>query len=759
MTALALGLRLVLRGDRGSRVRFLLMTAGCAVGVACLAAVLSIPAILAAHDGRSAARTSAPPGHAQRKDSDRLTRSLVRTDPFGSRPLTRVFIARPAHGTVPTPPGVRRLPGPGEVLVSPALRDLLTEAPGLKGGLPGRISGTIAPAGLTGPQELYAYIGRAHRQLPLAEAEVVRGYGSAYSRTPAVDETTLEPLRFTLCCLVLLPLFVYFSVCVRLSAESRSRRLASLRLLGLSARDTVRVSAVETVCAAVVGAVAGLALHRLVNAVVADTGWAGLAWYPADGHPGAATLAACLLGCPALAYAAGRRHAREAALRPLAVRRHERSPTPRGRIAAVTLLPGLGIVTTYCALGALGKPVQPSALTSVLVPAGALLTGAGLVLALPPATTWLAGRVAAATQRLPLTLAMRHHEARPGVALRVVGGLVLLVYAASLTQGVLVEIDQVSRRDAPNQEYAVPYETLSASQRAGMAGAKGVGGRMVSAATAGYDSGLLVATCAQLGAFAVPGSVRNCVDGEVLALHGAGVLTDSRPGDAHVVRLHDEDGRAAGRITVKVPREAVTLSVVQPSDVTSAILLVPPATLPPGTHPAGARLLLSGAPQPDAVRALLDRLAAIAPTARIEPTGIVIDSLSQLAVIKGLLGTGMVLGLAIGVAAFLVSAADSAMDRRHRTATLTLLGVRTGTLRAAQCAQVLLPLALGIGGAVLTGRLAESSYLVTGGGTVFRDDEGLPLLLLSTLGVLLVAGLASLPMAGRHLDPRLLRRD
>ncbi|MBL0776132.1 ABC transporter permease [Streptomyces albidoflavus] len=756
MNSLALGLRLVVRGPRATQLRFLLMTLGCALGVACLAAALSIPAILAAHDGRAAGRDvqGGPSSGAL---------FLERKDPFGSRPLTRIFISPPKTGSVPLPPAVERVPQPGEVVVSPALRDLLAERPGLKGALPGRVVDTIGPAGLTGPQELYAYVGRTRAQLPADEARPLGGYGNRWTAPDeaAIDDGTVAPLRFTLCCLVLLPLFVYLSVCVRLSAEARSRRLASLRLLGLSARDTMRVSAVETLCAAAVGAVLGVGLHLLVNAFVAQTGWVGLAWYPADGLPSAWTLAACLLGCPALAYLAGRRHAREAALRPLAVRRQAQPGKPRRWLAALLVLPGLGIVTAYCVLGVLGVHVEPSALTSFLVPAGALLTGAGLVLALPPVTAWLAARVAATTQRLPLTLAMRHHEAAPGAALRVVSGLVLLVYAASLTQGVLVELDQVSRRTAPNQEYAVPFRQVTAEQRAAMTKVEGVSGHATLTYPTPDQSGILVATCGQLEKFVRPGSMRGCVDGRPLALHDPGTAPyDLRErGRTHAIALRDEDGRAAGSARFTVPEEIVTFSVAQPSALTSTVLLVPPKALPPDLHPAGAQLLLSGAPEPEAVQATLDRLAGIAPTAQIDPVGIVIESLRQLSVVKGLLGTGMILGLVIGVAAFLVSATDRAMDRRRRTATLTLLGIRTRTLRAAQCAQVLLPLAVGIGGALVAGRLAESSYLVTGGGAVFWDGEGLPLLLLSGLGVLAVAGLASLPMARRHLDPELLRRD
>ncbi|MEV0845084.1 FtsX-like permease family protein [Streptomyces sp. NPDC049954] len=757
MNTFALGLRLVLRGNRATRVRFLLMTAGCALGVACLAAVLTIPALLAAHDGREAARGTVPGKEGKAGRSSAIL-ALKRTDPYGSHLFTRVFVARPEQGNGPVPPGMDRLPGPGEVLVSPELRDLLREHPGLKPSLPGKVTGTIGAAGLTGPRELYAYVGRTHAQLP--DGEVVHRFGDRWPSTNAVDSSTLDPLRFTLCCLVLLPLAVYFSVCVRLSADSRGRRLAALRLLGLSARQTMRVSAVETLCAALLGAVLGLGLHLVVNAVVAETGLPGIAWYPSDGLPSTNTLAACLLGCPALAYLAGRRHAREAALRPLAVRRQERQRRARW-LGALLLLPGLGIVSTYCVLGALGRIGVSTSLTSVLVPAGALLTGAGLVFALPPATGWLARRIASVTQRLPLTLAMRHNESRPGAVLRVVSGLVVLVYAGSLTQGVLVEIDQVSRRIAPVQEYEVAYDKLTPAQRAAMKGAEGVRSYALTVDTNGSRSvGVLVGDCAQVRVLAKPGSMRGCVDGQTSVLSDPQSIPDPGvdPGRAYSLDLRTEDGRPAGTYHYTIPRRSVVIGVEQPSSLQNAVL-IPPSALPPGTHPAGAHLVLSSAPDSETVRRTLDRLAGIAPTAEITPVGIVIESLSQLSVIKGLLGTGMVLGLVIGVAAFLVSAADRAMDRRGQITTLTLLGARSSTLRAAQCAQVLLPLALGLGGALVAGRLAESSYLVTGGGAVFWDGEGLPLLLLSSLGVLLVAGLAALPMVRRHLDPEVLRGD
>ncbi|WP_234018123.1 MULTISPECIES: hypothetical protein [unclassified Streptomyces] len=120
------------------------------------------------------------------------------------------------------------------------------------------------------------------------------------------------------------------------------------------------------------------------------------------------------------------------------------------------------------------------------------------------------------------------------------------------------------------------------------------------------------------------------------------------------------------------------------------------------------------------------------------------------------LGTGMVLGR---VAAFAVSAADRAMERRGRLAMLNLLGARPLTVRAAQCIQVLLPLTVGLVGALVAGRLAESSYLITGGGAVHWDGDGLPILVICTTGILLTATLASLPLARRHVDLEHIRRD
>ncbi|MEU7014211.1 FtsX-like permease family protein [Streptomyces sp. NPDC046385] len=760
MNSFLFGIQLLWRGGRRGRARFLLMTAGCALGVACLAAVLTIPAILAAHDTRTAAREPRPVALDTTPKPVSTIAYLTRRDSYGSEPIHRVFFARTAPGATPVPPGIDRLPAAGDVFVSPRLREILADAPGVAGLVPGRVVGVIGPAGLAGPDEILAYVGRTKGQMPAEARDLVR-FGNSYSNYPVVEESTLDILRFTLACVVLLPLAVFLSVCARLSAESRARRLAALRLVGLSMKDTLRVNAGETVAAAFLGAVIGVGGYLGFNEVMARIGLPGLHWYPADGRPGAVTLAVCLVLCPALAWFVGRRSAREAALTPLNVRRTAQRKPPK-KYGTLLLVPGLGVIGGYCVLGVLGRDPSGGNASAVLVPGAVLLTGAGLVFGLAPATAWLARRLAGRVRSLPLTLAMRRAEVEPGSALRVVTGLVLLVYATSLTQGVLVELDQVSRRTAPVQEYALSLKELGAGQRARIAQVEGVRGQAITDLswvprldeTTPPRIYAAVATCAQLAAFVE--SSRGCVDGKVMRLHdpSTGEDAEARPGRSFPFLL--SDGR---KLRITVPRETATLHTFQPSAMTSASVLVPPSLLPPDTVPADGTISLVTPSDPTTVRTALDAIGAIAPTAEVEPVGIVVSSLHQLTVIRSLLAAGMVLGLVVGVAAFVVSVADRAMERRGQVAALALLGARGGTLRWAQCAQVVLPLGVGLGAAVVTGWLAESSYLITGGGAVHWDWAGLPLLVVSALGVLVVGGLASLPLVRRHVDPEHIRRD
>ncbi|MFH9548617.1 FtsX-like permease family protein [Streptomyces sp. NPDC017435] len=765
MSTFLLGLRLLFGSGRGNRVRFFLMVAGSAVGVACLGMVLAIPGILAAQDGRKAAREANCPRDDRRGclDADTAPLELHLTDPFGSRPMTRVFYA-PGAFSIDPPPGLKKLPGPGDVFLSPKLHEELKKESGLTQLLPGRERGKIGREGLAHPDELFAYIGVDRGQLK--DGSPVTTFGQPYTNDETVEPSTLDIVRFTLAGVVLLPLAVYLSVCARLSAAARARRLAALRLIGLSKKDVQRVNAAETVAAALLGAVLGLGVYAVANQLVSRIGLPGFRWFPSDGTLSMPTTLVCLFGCPALAWFAGVVGARKAATNPLAVRRAapEKSPAKWGLLP---LLPGLGIVAGYCVAGATGHVPRDTSVSSILMPLAVVLIGVGIVLSLPVISRSLARKVAHGSRSLSLGLAMRRNEVEPGGALRVATGLVLVVYAASLAQGVLIELDQVSKNTSPVQTYSLQLDGISQKKQRAFEKVAGVQGHLVEARSWSnlnleewqHSAGILIATCAQL--HRVAPMTKGCVDGRPtrLLLPEQPYDEASRPGAVYPFHLYGQGGQRRV-VEMRVPeeeiryRDSAAIPIASSGDV-----LLPPSFFPAGFRPEGATLVLLSSSQPSTVRAVLDNIGGVDPTAEVVTPGVVVTALQQITVVKTILGMGMVLGLIIGVAAYLVAATDRAVERRPQVTALSLLGARPRTLRAVQVAQVVLPLAVGLVLAVVAGKAAESSYLVTGGGQVFWDGAGLPLLLACALGVVAIAAVGSLPLIGRRIDPELIRRD
>ncbi|MFM9456387.1 FtsX-like permease family protein [Streptomyces europaeiscabiei] len=759
MREFLLGLRLLFGAGRGNRIRFFLMAAGGSVGVCCLALVLTIPQILDAHDGRAAARqprsASAQPAGS--------TLVLQRSDPYGSKSFTRVFIAKGTKGADPAPPGLKELPDPGEVFLSPRAHDLLRDRPAVAGLLPGDEKGLIGATGLAHPDELFAYIGTTRDKIA-DEGRTLKSWGYGYAPIPAVEPSTRTYIRFALGSLVLLPLGIFLSVCARLSAASRNRRLASLRLLGLSAKGTQRVNAAETVVAALLGAILGLGEYWVLNQVMTRTGLPSLRWYPADGALSVTTIAVCLIGSPLLAWFVGRASARDAAASPLAVRRTAapKRPTKWGGLLLVT---GLGIVVGYCATGFTDHPANSLGLNALVMPAGILLTGLGLVLTLPLISYALARRLARTTQSLTLNLAMRRNEVEPGSTMRVVTGLVLLVFSASLAQGVLIQLEQVTRPSAPVQDYSIVLSTLTTEQQRRLANVPGVRAHAVTMMSWTDPEGpadqpwasAVVATCGQLAKL-----VRHsegCEDGKVMRLSdpNAGTGQGARPGDSLVFRI--PEGGQGKTLSLTLPKDKIAYSGYSPSGVGGAEVLIPPSALPATARPEAAQYVLTSSSDHDQVRKVLDGIATVIPTAEVDPVGVNIEGLQQIAVLETLLAVGMIMGLVIGTAAFVVSATDRAVERRAQVTAITLIGARARTMRAVQCVQVALPLSIGLALALVTGKLAEACYLITGGSEIYWDFAGLPVLALAAAGVAALSALGTLPLVGRRIDPELIRRD
>lgn len=276
-----MALRLTLGGDRSARVRLLLMTGGAAVAVALLLGVAgAAPAALERLD---------------RADGRFLTydqQDLSRTE--GVRARTTVGYWRGAElrvqdvevvgPPIAPPAGVSVLPGPGEVLVSPALAQALAGKHGdeLAPRLHGTPVGRIGPAGLVGPDELFAVAGAPPGVLTDALAAGFTGpapaqpefsTGDAGNGVVTVTGGVSDELKAgtaVAAVALIVPLLVLVSTATRLSAATRERRSAALRLVGATSRQVRGLGAVEGLIVGMLGAAGGAALFLLLRAPVAS---------------------------------------------------------------------------------------------------------------------------------------------------------------------------------------------------------------------------------------------------------------------------------------------------------------------------------------------------------------------------------------------------------------------------------------------------------------------------------------------------------
>ena len=154
-----LGLQLTLHSGREAFTRLLLTTVAVALGVAVLLGVFAEFHAFQADANRSCWEctqgATVPKALGTRGELWNYS-----ADFYQGRTIERLDLAALGSGA-PVPPGVSRLPGPGQYYASPALAALLRTVPRDELGdrFPGTMIGTIGDAALTGPDELAIYVG------------------------------------------------------------------------------------------------------------------------------------------------------------------------------------------------------------------------------------------------------------------------------------------------------------------------------------------------------------------------------------------------------------------------------------------------------------------------------------------------------------------------------------------------------------------------------------------------------------------------
>jgi len=502
-----LGLRLTLNGGREAAIRLVLIAAAVALGVSLvLMSLAGINAVNAQNarygwlgtgtvpsGGGTVRGTGTVPASPTGSAGTSTTRKasapdplwwLLQADHFAGQTIARVDVAATGPHS-PVPPGIPRLPGPGQFYASPALSALLRSTPAGELGdrFPGHQVGTIGAAALPAPNSLIIIIGHHASQLSrvpgamevtsISKTSPSSCSGSNCAVGAGINAAGIDLILSVVACALLFPVLIFIGTATRLSAARREQRFAAIRLVGATPRQVSVISAVESTVAAVLGVAAGFGLFFLLRAPLAAVPFTGAPFFPSDLSLSAVDVLAVAIGVPLAAAAAARLALRRVQISPLGVARRV-TPRPPHAWRLIPLLAGLAELSYFVAAGA---PRTTGGQVQAFLP-GFLLIMAGLVIA-GPWLTMVAARFMARRARRPATLiAARRLADNPRAGFRAVSGLVLALFVMTVAVGVITTI--VANRGAPSGG-AAASDTLTAQLGYGRGEAIDIQGRSASA--------------------------------------------------------------------------------------------------------------------------------------------------------------------------------------------------------------------------------------------------------------------------------------
>ncbi|WP_405147881.1 ABC transporter permease [Sphaerisporangium sp. NBC_01403] len=768
MKDMLLGARLAFAGGRDGWTRAVLTAVGVGIGVALLLLAAAVPGALQARHVRTDARDELRLGKPIPAAADTILVASMDM-PFRGEPV-RGRLLRPEGPRAPAPPGVAVLPRPGEVIVSPALKELLDSpdgrlfAPRLGGA---RVIGTIADEGLAGPGELAFYLGSDRDVLPADRVSRINAFGGNGSPGEALGPT-LTLLVVIAFVVLLLPIAVFLGAAVRFGGERRDRRLAALRLIGADRRMTRRIAAGEAMVGALLGLAAGGALFLAGRQVVPLVTLWDISVYAGDVRPALPLVMAIVLAVPAVAVVVSMMALRGVAIEPLGVAR--RATPARRRLWWRLLLPGAGLAMLYPMAD--GFSAASGSATDYQVAAGAVLLLVGAITLLP----WLIDLAVRRLRGGPVgwQLAIRRLQLDSATSARLVNGIAVAVAGTIGLQMLFTPVrDQfvqqtgqdVTRAQALVWISSTPDPERSAARLRATTGVTGTTWTLVAPVTteSPVDSGaerqpsfdeVLIGDCTSLAEFAGLGK---CSDGDVF-------LARTRPGDA----TPDDAFRPGTRVTVGAETSPWTL----PSGTRTVAARTDPSGSLRDTILATPRAIdwaaLSGITStafvgldpddPDALERLRNTVAEIDPLGSVSTLSATEEAKRFTNIRRGLY-IGIVVTLLLIAASMLVGTLEQLRERRRLLAMLVAVGTPRSSLTWSVLWQTLIPVAIG---------LILAAVFGLGLGMVLQRMVGMPASInwsvvgLSTgLGaavVLLVTGL-SLPTLWRLTRPEGLRTE
>ncbi|PVE12066.1 FtsX-like permease family protein [Streptomyces scopuliridis] len=771
---LGLGVRFAAAGGREGWIRTLLTAVGVGLGVTLLFFAASVPQLIDARAEREGARAVAEvaDGAPVPRSDTTLVWINAGTEYRGSTVGGQLL--RPDGARPPLPPGVAKVPGPGEMVVSPALRTLL-DSPGgalLKERLGHRVTGTIAGAGLLDPEELRFYAG-SDTLTTAKGGHRTAGYGSVVRPSP------ISPYLIVLIVLIsvvlLMPVVIFIATAVRFGGDRRDRRLAALRLVGADIAMTRRIAAGEALFGAALGLLAGFGLFLALRPLTGGVRLWNLSAFPADLVPAPQLVALIVTAVPVAAVVVTLVALRSVTIEPLGVVREARPR--RRRLWWRLLMPVVG-VTVLSTVGTVG---EGTAVDPYPIAAGAVLVLVGLTTLLP----WLVEAVVAGLTGgpVPWQLAARRLQLSGGSASRAVIGITAAVAGAIAVQmmfaGMHEEFVRPTGQDPTRANITVQASygsgRLAQEMTDGFRGTKGVTAAVAVAESYVVRPGpvapheiqpttiLTVGTCATLRELA---ELPSCADGDAFVSHIPGrkeqndwVDETARPGKPVDLGTRTANGVRAPSLWT-LPASARTVEArTDPVGRKNHGILATPGALDPSRVPDALTIATIRIDErvADAEEYVRNTAAALDPTMRVITPKAVERDRRYASVQTGLLAGGTAT-MALIAASVLVSQIEQLRERRRLLSVLVAVGTRRSTLAWSVLWQTAIPVALGTllaiaGGLTLGAVLLDMVAKPVADWWVFAPFAG------AGIAVILLVTVASLPPLWRMMRPDGLRSE
>lgn len=764
---LMIGVRLSLTGGRESAVRTCLTAVGVGAATAMLLLAASLPTILdnigeragAVSSFETAEHTDGP----SRDDTVLVGSALANADHRGTS--VTGWVIEPEGEQAPLPPGVEDFPGPGEMVVSPALAERLADPENglLQRRLDHTVVGQIAKEGLSGPHELVYYLGEQDLEADGASVVRLEAFSSGDPYSP--DDPVVLLLGVVGTIVMLTPVVVFLTAAVRFGGQARDRRLAAVRLMGADRAATRRVAAGETLVGVLLGMLLGMGLF-IGGRPIVETIPIGDGVFVSDVVPSPALAAGVVALVPLLALWVALIAVRAVTVEPLGVVR--RAEYRRPRLWWRLLLPVAGAALLYAGLGP--RLFATMAVNwTVPVAVGLLTVLLGTTAVLP----WLVDRVVRILPSSPLSLQLARGRLASGGdgPTRAVSGIVVTVAGAIALMTLLNGAGSADREEGT--EPGDPSEGTSLEeepyQRVDLRGElRGVDPvavfesepaieeavlvRQAYAMADDSDSGMQVrvADCASLQRIT---SLPDCEPGDVFATSGLEV----EPGDV------TEMTSTGPPTSWPVPEYTELSSGAAGASVDEETLFATPEAMASGNtevveEMTGVVLLLLDEKAPEAREQMLAAAAEVDPTALVEPLPAHADH-SPLDTMRLMLLAGAIACLVMVVAGVTVGMVEQVQEHRRVHSVLTAFGARRTTLMGAVLWQTTVPVALGGATACVFGLALGALMLGATGLPMTFDAAEIVTIGVAGVGAIVLTTLITLPVLLRTMRPDGLRSE